>query len=105
MVSKNVDFEELPEPTLANGDNYTIDPNNTVTATNAVAQLDFTDIADKLKKNSVINITLLESSQIGGTTNEPCFQANINLVKEQLILILVLLYLKIMQTYMTFPKC
>ena len=38
LVSKNVGFEQLPEPSIANGDNYTIDPNNTVTATNAKAQ-------------------------------------------------------------------
>mgnify|MGYP004448627163 FL=1 len=79
LVTKNVGFEQLPEPSIANGDNYTIDPNNTITATNAKAQIDLTDVATKLKKNSVLSISLLlESAQIGGTTGEPCFQDNIN---------------------------
>ena len=79
LVTKNVDFEELDTATIANGDNYTIDPNQTVAASNAVAQIDLTQIATKLKKNSVLNISiLLEHSNLSGTTGEQCFQDNIN---------------------------
>ena len=79
LVTKNVGFIQLQDPTLANGTNYTIDPNNTVTATNAVVQFDLSEINDKLKQNSILNLSiLLESSQIGGTTGESCFQDNIN---------------------------
>ena len=77
LITKNVDFLTLPDATLANGTDYTIDPNNTVTATNAVAQFDLSEINTQLKKDSVLNFSItIEDSTISGTTNEQCFIAN-----------------------------
>jgi hypothetical protein len=77
LVSKNVDFVDLQAPTLSNGDNYTIDPNNTVTATNAVAEFNLSEITAQLKRNSILNFSvLLEHSTLSGTVNTDCYLAN-----------------------------
>ena len=79
LLTKNVDFVAIADPTITNGNNYTIDPNNTVTATNAVLNMNLSEIAGSLKTNSVISINLrLETSEIGGSTGQACFQDNIN---------------------------
>ena len=71
LLTKNVDFVAIADPTITNGNNYTIDPNNTVTATNAVLNMNLSEIAGSLKTNSVISINLrLETSEIGGSTGQ-----------------------------------
>ena len=77
LVSKSILQQELVDPQLANGTAYTIDPNNTITATNAVIQYDLSEIADKLKQNSVISFDLeFEHSTRSGTSNTDCFLSN-----------------------------
>ncbi len=79
LINRNVDFIDLPDATISNGVNYTIDPTTTVTATNAVAEFDLSDINTQLKNNSVLNFSITaEHSQLSGTTTESCYQDNVN---------------------------
>lgn len=77
LVTKNVDFIEIDDPTIANGVNYTIDPSNTVTATNAKINFDLTSVSNLLKQGSTLNFSItIEHASIGGTTGTNCFIDN-----------------------------
>ena len=77
LINKNVDFVTLPDATISNGTNYTIDPNTTVTAENAVAEFDLSEINTQLKTGSVLNFSLLiEHASLSGTTTTDCYVDN-----------------------------
>lgn len=77
LFTENVDFTSIDSVNIVNGVNYTIDPNNTVTATNAKVNIDLSSIASQLKQGSSVNFSIqIEHSSIGGTTAEQCFLDN-----------------------------
>ena len=77
LINKNVDFVTLPDATISNGTNYTIDPNTTVTAENAVAEFNLSEINTQLKTGSVLNFSLLiEHASLSGTTTTDCYDDN-----------------------------
>jgi len=79
LTTKYVAFLELPDPTLSNGTSYTIDPNNTIAATNSVINFDLTEIADKLKKGSSLTLDFeFEHMTLSGTTTQSCYIDNVD---------------------------
>ncbi len=77
LVSKTVLQQELIDPQLANGTAYSIDPNNIITATNAVINFDLSELVDKLKTNTVVSFDLsFEHATLSGTTTTDCYLAN-----------------------------
>ena len=77
LVSNYVAFLELPDPTLSNGTSYTIDPSNTIAATNSVINFDLTTVVDKLKKGASLTLDFeFEHMTLSGTTATQCYIDN-----------------------------
>ena len=79
LDSSNVDFTVIDDTNISivNGVNYTINPSGTVTGENAKVNLDLSDIADLLKKDSTLTISLvLEHRVLNGTSTTDCFTDN-----------------------------
>ena len=73
LVSNDIDFERLPNAVLSQGATYTLSGSN-ITYNNSLATFNLTDVADKLKKDSIFAFQLrLTTDQLNGDTNNPCY--------------------------------
>ncbi len=84
LVSKPILSQELIDPQIANGTAYSIDPNNIITATNAVINFDLSELADKLKTRTVVSFDLsFEHAALSGTTTTTCFNNNVDFKQDE----------------------
>jgi len=76
-ISKNLNIKALPPGVPTTGSPYTINPSATTFVENSKVRLDLTDVADKLKKGSLISFSFnITHDQINGTTSTTCYGAN-----------------------------
>lgn len=78
-ISKDLNITGLPAGVPTTGNPYTINPSATTFVENSKVRIDLTDVANKLKKGSLISFSFnITHDQINGTTSTTCYSANDN---------------------------
>jgi len=76
LVTNDILFEELTEPTLSTGDVYTINPIANATIQNSKISFDLTAQVGKLVQGSSISFEVfIEHSSLDGTTSDACYDS------------------------------
>ena len=79
LITNDILFEDLTEPTLSTGDIYTINPIANATIQNSKISFDLTNQALKLLKGTSISFTVfIEHSSLDGTTSDACYDSAFN---------------------------
>jgi len=76
-ISKDLFILGLPAGAPITGNSYTINPSATTLVENSKVRIDLIDIANKLKKGSLVSFSFnIAHDQINGTTSTTCYSAN-----------------------------